>query len=201
MEDFMNRKEFSKHLILYVSIAVLLVTTAFSVSRAYYLANISGNEDAKPTNISTANVDIDFLTSQYINNSNMMLIEDSKHTTTPDYTTFAISSTSNSTLTVDYTLAITEFSISSNFVSSDFKWELVKVDGSTETLVESGNFSNAVSGTDYVLTTTNLSIAPQDTQKYTFRIWLSYADRDQNSLLQGSFSGKIALTTGKITKE
>ena len=86
-------------------------------------------------------------------------------------------------------------------MSNDFKWELVRKNDSGETQVATGNFANAVTGKDYTLTTANITIAPQDTHQYIFRIWLSYTDSDQANLLNGSFSGKIALTTGKITNK
>ena len=87
------------------------------------------------------------------------------------------------------------------FLSNDFKWELVQKTDNGELQVAIGSFVNAESGKDYTLTTTDMIIAPQDTQQYIFRIWLSYTDSDQSNLFNGSFSGKIALTTGKIVNE
>ena len=153
------------------------------------------------SSITTANVDIDVLTCQYINDPKLMLINDSDRVASAPYTSFAITSKSTSTISADYTLYLTDFTISDNFVSNDFKWELVRKNDSGETQVATGNFANAVTGKDYTLTTANITIAPQDTHQYIFRIWLSYTDNDQANLLNGSFSGKIALTTGKITNK
>ena len=72
---------------------------------------------------------------------------------------------------------------------------------SGETQIATGSFADATSGKDYTLTTTDITISPQDTHQYIFRIWLSYTDNDQANLLNGSFSGKMALTTGKITNQ
>ena len=197
----MNNNETVKHVILYISITLLLITVTFSASRAYYLARITVTDNINDTSITNANLDIDFLTSQYINETKLMLINDSDRVASAPYTSFAITSKSTSTISADYTLYLTDFTISDNFVSNDFKWELVRKNDSGETQVATGNFANAVTGKDYTLTTANVTIAPQDTHQYIFRIWLSYTDNDQANLLNGSFSGKIALTTGKITNK
>ncbi len=193
----MTKKDTIKHAILYISIAVILITTAFSASRAYFLMQISGNDTVKPTTISAANIDIDFITSSYINEPKMMLIKDSEKDSAPS-STFAVSSKASTTVSVEYTLFLTELTISSGFVSQDFKWELVKVDNGSETEVASGNFSDAVSGKDYTLTTSSITIKPNDTHTYKFRVWLSYTDKDQSELLNGEFKAKIGYTTGKI---
>ena len=197
----MNNNETVKHVILYISITLLLITVTFSASRAYYLARITVTDKINDTSITNANLDIDFLTSQYINEPKLMLINDSDREASAPYTSFAITSKSTSTISADYTLYLTDFTISDNFVSNDFKWELARKNDSGETQVATGNFANAVTGEDYTLTTASISIAPQDTHQYIFRIWLSYTDNDQANLLNGSFSGKIALTTGKITNK
>ena len=197
----MNNNETVKHVILYISITLLLITVTFSASRAYYLARITVTDNINDTSITNANLDIDFLTSQYINEPKLMLINDSDRVASAPYTSFAITSKSTSTISADYSLYLTDFTISDNFVSNDFKWELVRKNDSGETQVATGNFANAVTGKDYTLTTANVTIAPQDTHQYIFRIWLSYTDNDQANLLNGSFSGKIALTTGKITNK
>lgn len=196
----MKTKDTVKHFILYISIALILITTAFSASRAFYLTRIKVTDTINPSTVNNANLDIEFLTSQYINEPKMMLINDADRQSSAAYTSFAITSKSTSTIKANYTLYLTDFTISTNFISEDFKWELVRKDGSNETTISNGNFSNAVSGNDYTLTTEALTISPSETQQYIFRIWLSYTDKDQASLLEGSFSGKMGLTTGKITR-
>lgn len=197
----MKTKDTVKHTILYISIALILITTAFTASRAFYLAKINVTDTINPSTVTNANLDIEFLTSQYINEPSMMLINDADRQNSTAYTNFTITSKSTSTMKANYTLYLTDFTISTNFISEDFKWELTKKGDSGETTIATGNFSNAVSGKDYTLTTDEITISPSETQQYVFRIWLSYADRDQSNLLEGSFSGKIGLTTGKITKQ
>ena len=59
----MNNNETVKHVILYISITLLLITVTFSASRAYYLARITVADKINDTSITNANLDIDFLTS------------------------------------------------------------------------------------------------------------------------------------------
>lgn len=197
----MNTNETVKHVILYISITLIIATVTFALSRAYYLAKITVADKINATTVKNANLDIEFLTSQYINDANLMLIKDSERQVSAPYTLFSVTSKYTSTITTNYTLYLTDFTISDNFVSSDFKWELVQKNDSGETQIATGSFADATSGKDYTLTTTDITISPQDTHQYIFRIWLSYTDNDQANLLNGSFSGKMALTTGKITNQ
>lgn len=197
----MNTSETVKHVILYISITLIIATVTFALSRAYYLAKITVADKINATTVKNANLDIEFLTSQYINDANLMLIKDSERQVSAPYTLFSVTSKYTSTITTNYTLYLTDFTISDNFVSSDFKWELAQKNDSGETQIATGSFADATSGKDYTLTTTDITISPQDTHQYIFRIWLSYTDNDQANLLNGSFSGKMALTTGKITNQ
>lgn len=197
----MNTNETVKHVILYISITLIIATVTFALSRAYYLAKITVADKINATTVKNANLDIEFLTSQYINDANLMLIKDSERQVSAPYTSFSVTSKYTSTITTNYTLYLTDFTISDNFVSSDFKWELAQKNDSGETQIATGSFADATSGKDYTLTTTDITISPQDTHQYIFRIWLSYTDNDQANLLNGSFSGKMALTTGKITNQ
>lgn len=120
----MNNNETVKHVILYISITLLLITVTFSASRAYYLARITVADKINDTSITNANLDIDFLTSQYINEPKLMLINDSDRVASAPYTSFAITSKSTSTISADYTLYLTDFTISDNFVSNDFNGNL-----------------------------------------------------------------------------
>ena len=197
----MNTNETVKHVILYISITLIIATVTFALSRAYYLAKITVADKINATTVKNANLDIEFLTSQYINDANLMLIKDLERQVSAPYTLFSVTSKYTSTITTNYTLYLTDFTISDNLVSSDFKWELAQKNDSGETQIATGSFADATSGKDYTLTTTDITISPQDTHQYIFRIWLSYTDNDQANLLNGSFSGKMALTTGKITNQ
>ena len=74
----MNTNDTVKHVILYISITLIIITVTFSASRAYYLARITVADKINDTTITNANLDIEFLTSQYINEAKMMLINDSE---------------------------------------------------------------------------------------------------------------------------
>ena len=62
----MNTNETVKHVILYISITLIIATVTFALSRAYYLAKITVADKINATTVKNANLDIEFLTSQYI---------------------------------------------------------------------------------------------------------------------------------------
>ena len=178
-----------RNLILYLSLIIIIVSVAFTISYAYLKANVTGNDPATFTNVSSGKLDITFATSAYINNNNLLLISDSDVATKADQTSFTIDNT-KSNISGIYKLSLTELSISNNLKSNDFKWELLKND----TIINSGNFSTAVTGTDFILTSSNQTITPGTTDSYKLRIWLSETTSDQISLTNGSFSAKVKMT-------
>ena len=52
----MNNNETVKHVILYISITLLLITVTFSASRAYYLARITVADKINDTSITNATI-------------------------------------------------------------------------------------------------------------------------------------------------
>jgi len=206
----MEKRELRKHLILYVSITLLLITAAFSLSRAYFTMNIIGNDTEDDVEIQNATVDLSLTSSKTMQDNNdkatLMLIDDDDRVGNAyaPYADFSLTSTSSSTISVTYNVYLTECKISSGFISAYFKWELVSLDTSgTETAVASGDFSNATSdttdGITYQLTSSSVTIAPSSTQSYRLRVWLSNDDEnDQSSLLSQTFSAKVQITTDKM---
>jgi cell division protein FtsL len=178
-----------RNTVFYLSLVVIIISIAFSLSYAYMSAKVTGNDTATKTTISSANLDIDFTTSEYINNSKLSLISDSDVATKADKTTFTVANT-KATTTVNYDLTLTEVAISDNLKSSDFKWELLKNDVS----LSNGNFSTAITGTDITLTPSAQSITVGTTDSYVLRIWLSETNKDQLALTNGTFSAKVKLT-------
>ena len=178
-----------RNLVLYFSITIILISVAFAVSYAFFNANILGNDKVTTTNVTTGTLTIDFATSAYINNTNLFLISDSDIETKADATKFSISNT-NGNVTGKYTISLTDLTISDNLKSADFKWQLLK----NNTALATGNFTNATTGTEYSLTTSNQSISVNQTDSYILRIWLSETQQDQLSLTNGTFSAKVKMT-------
>lgn len=211
----MEKKELRKHLILYVSITLILITAAFSVSRAYFTMNISGTDTNDDVIINNANVELTLNSSARMNNTKLMLVKDTETGWRTTYAsdaptaTFELTSGTSSTMDVSYSVYLTECKISSGFISEDFKWELVDVTTNTDvdnpTIIASGNFSNATSNTDtgitYKLTSDSITISKSTTHKFLLRVWLSYDESaSQNSLLGQSFSAKVMIQTDEIHK-
>ena len=178
-----------RNYLLYISLIVILISIAFSLSYAYLSANVTGNDTAKTTNVTSGTLNIDFATSAYISNNNMLLISDENVATQADQTSFTVANTTGN-INGKYTLSLTELSISANLKSSDFKWDLLK----NGTSISSGNFTTAVTGTDFDLTSGVQTISTNTTDSYVLRIWLSETTSDQQSLENGTFSAKIKMT-------
>lgn len=165
----------------------LIIVAALGVTYAYFTTTIKGNEDAKSTKVTTGTLDILFESSQYIKNTNAMLILDSERETKADYTAFTIKHNHTSTINAKYQIYLTELEISDNFKDEDVKWEILKNDE----LLHSGNFATIGNATTMVLTEDVHTLGLDDTDSYVFRIWLSEDGTDQLNLTNGSIKGRI----------
>ena len=193
-----------RHLALYLCFALLLVSLAFGVSYAYFTLTVTGNDSVNETRITTGTLSINYSYGDTINNSNIMLIDDTDKLTRAESISFSITNTS-ANLNGAYLVYLDDLTISNNLKSTDFKWELVK----NGTATFAGDFSTAVTGTPLTLTSmalTNgtLSPIPQtisygNTDNLVLRIWLSKTQADQNALLGGSFSAKVRMIASQVT--
>lgn len=175
-------------MVFYISLVILLVSFAFHFSYAYMTATVLGNDTATPTAINAGTLTVDFATSAYIDNTNLLLINDSDEATKAEKTTFTVKNSGN--ITAKYTLDLTELTISDNFKSTYFKWDLLK----NGTSINTGNFTTAVTGTDFTITPSNQTITVGTTDTYELRIWLSESGTDQLSLTNGTFNAKVRMT-------
>ena len=184
-----------KSVLIYIGIALLLISLSFGISYAFFTVLVSGNEDAKHTKVTTGTLSVDFTMTNRINNSNIMLIQDSERTTKAESVPFTVANNGN--VAGSYIVYLSDLTISNNLLSEDFKWELVK----NNTITYSGDFTSAVSGTLFPLTSTTQldgslspvaqNIAVNGSDSYVLRIWLSETEADQTSLLGGTFSAKV----------
>lgn len=181
----------TRNLVLYLSIAVLLISVGFSVSYAYLYATVTGNDDVNDMVIRAGNVEVNFNTTSYINSSSgkILLIPDADRATKALKSTFTVNVVGTSTLDARYDIYLTDFTISSNLKNGDLKYELLK---NGVTVGQISDFSTATSGEDFKLNSAVQSITNGSTDNYELRIWLSMSDANQNNLLTGSqFSGKL----------
>ena len=107
--------DIKKHSILYISIAIIVISITFIVSYAYMTATVTGNEDANNTKVSTGTLELSFTTSSYIKENDMPLINATDVAKNAVHTDFSISHTENSNVATKYNLYLTELTISDNF--------------------------------------------------------------------------------------
>ena len=196
-----------KHIVLYFSLAMLLVSLAFSVSYAYFTMTITGNENVQETRVVTGILDIDFNITDKITNSNIMLIDDSDREERAEAITFSVSNNGTGNVSGAYLIYLNDLTISDNLKSADFKWELVK---NNVTLFE-GDFLTASTGNAFPITSmTSASgvvsplvqtIAVNNTDNFVLRVWLSSTDDDQTGLLGGTFSAKVKMIATQVTSD
>ena len=193
-----------KKLLILSITAIALLTLTIGVSYAYFTATVTGNDSAVVTKIVAGILDVDFTITDRISNDNILLIKDEKREEKAETLDFTVSNNGRGTLDAVYYVYLTDVNITNNLKSPDFKWELIKNDDTVFT----GNFSSAETNTDFTITSeTNngivipvkqeLSVGQVD--RYKLRIWLSETEGDQNSLLNGSFSGKVRVTSTQLT--
>ena len=128
-----------RNMILYVSIALILVSLGFRLSYAFMLATVTGNDTVTPVSVKTGNLDITFTTSQYITTANkILLINDNESSTKALKSSFTVANpTALSTVNAKYDIYLSNITISNNLKQGDMKWELVK----GGTVIENGTFN------------------------------------------------------------
>ena len=180
--------------VFYFSIALLLIAVVYQGSYAYYTAslNITGNGTG---NITTANLELQMITNQYINATPLVPLTSAEVPTYAPKTIFTI--TNNQYPTITIFLGLTEFDISNNLkASSDFKWQLLR----NSTILATGDFTTATkTGSnydDFIFKRNDSSIIKETiaygaTNTYELRIYINKTELNQNSLLEGTLTGKV----------
>ena len=185
--EFEEKKLPKRNLVLYVSVVVILISLTFSFSFAYFNARVNGNDSTYQTVISSGDLQLSFLDTQYINTNSMTIIGADEVATASEKSIFKVNNTGNVNASYRIDLGVT---ISDNLKSSDFKWQLL-VDGEVN---NSGTFANVASGSTITLTSSNLTLEPTHEHNYELRLWLQDdATRNQIGLTEGSFTGVVSL--------
>jgi len=184
MEDNRNRKKTYRIL---VTIAII-IPIVIAISYAYFQAAILG-EDAGISGKSTNKFEIDLVTENngYINATNVVLIKEENIAIDSEKGFFKVVSGDNKNY-INYSLSLTELTISANLQVADFKWQLVR----DNEVVASGNFGGV--STNSMSLINDVQIANNDTHEYEFRIWLQETSYDQIDMIGGTFSAKITMT-------
>lgn len=202
-----SKKDASKNnerkLIVFSFILVsLLILLGISLTYAYFSRYYSVEGEEPKTNVETGKLDVDFLTSEYINNKNAKLIDDGSAYTQAEKTHFSVTRSSLNTVEqVYYTLQLVDIKISNNLKSSYFKWRLyetTEIDADTEPL-NYGDFKDINCDDDSVCTLdlydTKIPLASTVTDDFVLLVWLSNEEsKNQTELLNGDFSAKVQVT-------
>jgi len=176
---------------------------AVSISYAYFKRNVIQNGDDTETNITTGLLNVDFLTSQYITNSNAILIEDKDAYNLADKSNFSVERSENNTVEeVYYTLKLSNIEITDNLKSHYFKWRLYEtadVTKDTQALSE-GDFTTINTDNNTLsLYDVKIPLAKDAVDEFTLIIWLSNDEnKNQTELLKGSFNAKVEVTAVNV---
>ena len=201
-----SKKNDKKTVIFTVVLVCLLIVLAISLTYAYFDRELDQTAGDPVTDVETAKLDVDFLTSKYISNTNAYLIDDENAYIDADKTVFSVTrSESNTVQYVYYTLQLVDIKISENLKSPYFKWRLYEtstIDKTTEALSE-GDFSDLVcekvneenETCTLELYDTKIPLAKNALHDFVLIIWLSNdEEKNQIELLEGNFSAMVQVT-------
>lgn len=190
MNNEVSKETIRSYRITVVIGVVCMAVMVFATSYSYFKARIEG--DGKSVNVLSGNVVLE-VSENKISASGVAPIRDADKDSKASINNFTVKRSSDSNLAVCYNVYLVIDSISSNIKNSEYlKYELSN--GSTTTL---GNFSTVSyesDGTGRILIASNVSKGATDTtsDSYSFKLWLSYSDsEDQSALLGGSINAHI----------
>lgn len=192
----MKDKKESKLNYKFLIMIAVIVPIILSVSYAYFLARVSGDNTIIDGN-ATNKFDIDLITTDngYINASDMLPISETASADKAAKGIFSVKTGSND-YKINYSLSLTDIIISDNLKSSDdLKWELWSSD--TNTKISSGTFKNASST---LLLKNNIIINKNQTNNYELRIYVLETNTNQLELLDGTLSAKVTMDAEMINE-
>ena len=201
MEDKDKKTIFYKLIIA----TAIIIPVIIGISYAYFLAIIKGNETSTTisgTAVKVLNFDLVTENNGYINAEEIIPIpnENAKREATLGrftISTVAPSGKDSNAYNVSYSITLSEITMTSALASavSDLKWSLTCVSSNCKndaTKNVSGSLSG-ISNSEKVLVS-NLIIAPETTDAYELRIWITETTSNQISLMNQSFSAKVKAT-------
>lgn len=192
----MKDKKESKLNYKFLIMIAVIVPIILSVSYAYFLARVSGDNTIIDGN-ATNKFDIDLITTDngYINASDMLPISEIASADKAAKGIFSVKTGSND-YKINYSLSLTDITLSDNLKSSDdLKWELWSSD--TNTKISSGTFKNASST---LLLKNNIIINKNQTNNYELRIYVLETNTNQLELLDGTLSVKVTMDAEMINE-
>ncbi|MGM9834409.1 MAG: hypothetical protein ACI31M_01355 [Bacilli bacterium] len=180
-----------------VGVILSMIAVVGVVSYAYFnvIPNINDPDNKREAIVTTNYLDFDFETTRYIDNDNLVLVKPDNVATDSEKIIFTITKKDNVDYAIRYNIYMTDFVISDNLKSVDFKWDLLE----NGTSIYSGTFSNAISGSDYLFTTGPILLNDKSAS-YELRVWIEETSADQSGLYNGNFSGKLEITATSVVR-
>lgn len=173
-----------------------LLLLGISATYAFFTRKIEAPKEKTQSNVLSGVLDIDFLTSKYINNNQTELVIDEEIFQKADKSVFTIKRSDESTVdNVAYNLYLDIINLSEELKSEYVKWSLYNTAtpdiNSKE--ISSGNFKNIGDLKRIQINQTKIDLSKEDIHNYTLFIWLSYSDTKlQNELLQKKLEVKVS---------
>lgn len=185
-----------------IILVMLLIIIAVSITYAFFSRNVTQTGDDTETKITAGKLDVDFVTTQYITNTDAKLINDTDAYSLADRTAFSVTRSAENTVEkVYYTLKLTDIDITENLKSEYLKWQLYDTDvvsASTKPL-SSGDFTTITDNT-LDLYTSKISLAKEVTHNFVLLVWLSNDEnKNQTELLKGSLNAKVEVTAVNVS--
>lgn len=181
--------------IVVVALSIIMVVGAVSYAYFNVIPKINDPENKREAIVTTSYLDFDFETTQYLNNTNLTLVKPANVATDSEKVIFTVTKKDNVDYAIRYNIYMTDFVISDNLKTADFKWDLLE----NGTSIYNGTFSNATSGTDYMFTTGPILLNDKSAS-YELRVWLEETTVDQSGLFNGNFSGKLEITATSVER-
>lgn len=193
----MNEKKDNSNLLRSILVVCLVLLLGVSLTYAYFVRKVESNGSDTKTEVISGMIDVDFETTEYINNSDTWLINDSEVISKGDKNVFSVKRGANSTVDdVFYNIYMTNISITNNLKSSYFKWRLYNVENPTidTAAVAEGNFSSIGNNTKIQLNQAKINLPDGINHKYVLYVWISNDNNIiQNEMLEGTFEAKILI--------
>lgn len=188
----------NKYDILKIGVIILLIFVGtIGLTYGYFVKTVKTDGKRTKTKIVTGMLDVDFATSEYINNQNTKLVNDAAVLLDGEKSSFSVSRSTKSTVdSLYYDVYMSDIQISSSLKSPYFKWRLYDSETpSVETQpIATGTFKNIGNKTEIKMNQARIYLPEGETQHYSLYIWLSNDEENiQNELLNGTFSAKIRI--------
>ena len=176
-------------------IAAIIIPVIIGFSYAYFLAVVKVTND-QPTVISgnvITGFDLRLETENdgYINATDLIPLELNQVEDYAEKGEFDVIA-GNNPYNINYSISLTDITISPELKISDFKWKLICTSCGEDTSKNAeGNFASI--NTNTYLLKNNLIIDSNTTDSYKLILWIEETDQDQISLMNKSFSAKVTI--------